>query len=171
MAAEDFFGVVGGDRFYCFAIGNERNSGGRPASTNDLPGLLSRPLLEIERQQLQRWLRAATTPQRVARRSRIVLLADAGEDERQIARRLETTPANVRLWCSRVAQHGISVLQKDAPGRGRKRSISDDTASLIIAAAATPKGDGSLPSVRALAKRFSVSAASVYRILQRPPRR
>lgn len=168
MAAEDFFGVVGGDRLDCFAIGNERNPGDRSAGTNQPPGLLSRPLLEIERRQLQRWLRAATTPQRVARRSRIVLLADAGADERQIARRLATTPSNVRLWCSRVAKHGISVLQKDAPGRGRKRSISDDTAASIIAAAATPNGDGSLPSVRALAKRFSVSPASVYRILRRP---
>lgn len=94
-----------------------------------------------------------------------MLAADDGGHDRDIAERLHTSPVTVRLWCDRVARAGVDVIWRDAPGRGRKRTITPETAARIIAAARAT-GQNPPPTVRALAKAFNVSAASVCRILK-----
>jgi hypothetical protein len=49
-------------------------------------------------QRLEQWAAAGSTPQQVALRCRIVLLASRGEPVAQIARRLNVQRPTVRLW-------------------------------------------------------------------------
>jgi hypothetical protein len=75
-----------------------------------------------DRSMLERWVRAPTTPQRVALRSRIVLLLADGVSARETARRLGISRHTTDLWCSRFTNGGCDELLRDKPGRGRKRT-------------------------------------------------
>ena len=66
---------------------------------------------------MSRWARAGTTPQRVARRCRIVLLAAQGQSNRQIAITLGVTVRTVRRWRERFTSGGPDALLRDAPAR------------------------------------------------------
>jgi transposase len=77
-------------------------------------------LSDQQRQDLQRLLRAHSTPQALLRRIRIVLRA-ADEDQPtnlQIAAELRTSNDTVGLWRRRFARAGQAGLQ-DAPRSGR----------------------------------------------------
>jgi transposase len=74
-----------------------------------------------ERQNLERWLRAPTSPQRVVVRSRIVLLLADGHSGRQVAALLGISRHTVDLWRRRFHVGGSALLLRDRPGRGRKR--------------------------------------------------
>jgi hypothetical protein len=62
-------------------------------------------------------------------RSRIVLLAGEGLQNKQIATALDVAPRMAALWRGRFIEYGIEGLLKDAPRPGRSESIS--RASLI----------------------------------------
>jgi len=86
---------------------------------------LSPSLPDFESSQIQRlepWAAAGSTPQQVALRCRIVLLASRGETVVQIARILGVQRPAVRLWRDRVSREGIGAVWDIAPGRGRKPS-------------------------------------------------
>jgi transposase len=78
-------------------------------------------LTTAERRTLEKWVRARTTPQRVALRSRIVLLLADGLPQREVARRLGVSRHTVGLWRSRYFEGGTGALTHDRPGRGRKQ--------------------------------------------------
>ena len=59
---------------------------------------------------LEHWVRAPTTSQRVAQRSRIVLLALDGVGTRDISSILAVSTATVRLWTKRFAENGPEAL-------------------------------------------------------------
>lgn len=73
-----------------------------------------------QRQDLRRLVRAASTPQALARRARIVLRAT--DDDRptnlQIAQELGCDNDTVAAWRKRFAQHGLEGLL-DRPRSGR----------------------------------------------------
>jgi transposase len=73
-----------------------------------------------DRETLERWIAAGTTPQRVVIRSRIVLLTWKGLTSRLIAAQLGITRKTVDLWCKRYLQGGCNALTHDRVGRGRK---------------------------------------------------
>jgi len=75
-----------------------------------------------DRRSLEQWIRAGTTPQRLARRSRIVLLLADGMSSRAAARALGVSRHTVDLWRQRFEAGGCHALVKDKPGRGRKRA-------------------------------------------------
>jgi transposase len=77
-----------------------------------------------DRSTLEAWVRARTTPQRTALRSRIVLLLDEGHSAREVARRLGVSRHTVDLWRSRYKQEGRESLTRDRPGRGRRPAIA-----------------------------------------------
>ena len=79
-------------------------------------------------------MRAGTTPQRLVFRSRIVLLAASGMPSKHVAQQLDTSQDTVRLWRRRFAAGGPASLQRDAPGRGRKRLISAAREQQVIEA-------------------------------------
>ena len=72
---------------------------------------------------LEHWVRAPTTQQRVALRSRMVLLLGTGLSAREVARRIGVSRHTVDLWRKRYLEEGCDSLTRDRPGRGRKRSF------------------------------------------------
>lgn len=82
-------------------------------------------LADETRNQLQALVRAHSTPQALALRCRIVLLAagDQPPSNQEIAARLGCERHTVGHWRERFAVHGLQGLQ-DAPRSGRPRKFS-----------------------------------------------
>jgi transposase len=127
---------------------------------------------------LERLARLPTTSQRTAFRARIILLADAGQPLRSIARKLGCKPTTVRKWVRRVSAEGVPGL-RDAPRSGRPRRITaHERCSLIAAACAAPdqygldgitewSADLLAGTLVAGGQIAAISARSVQRILAR----
>ena len=79
-------------------------------------------LTSVARLELEKLSRRRTTPVRVAQRSRIILLAADGMQDKQIAQRMGVAPRMAALWRSRFIEHGVEGLMKDAPRPGRTAS-------------------------------------------------
>ena len=118
-----------------------------------------------QRAVLERWVGAQKTPQSVALRARIVLLAAEGEPNSQIARTLAVSRPTVILWRSRFAEGGTAALTETKPGRGRKPTIPAAKVKAIVQATTqtTPPGQTHW-SCRTMAKAHGVSPATVQRI-------
>jgi transposase len=126
----------------------------------------ARPVVcEEERLVLERWVAAHGTPQSVAMRARIVLLAAAGESNSAIARRLAVSRPTVIMWKERFVAGGPAALTEVRPGRGCKRRISAAKVKEIVASTTqtVPPGETHW-SCRTMAKAQSVSPATVQRI-------
>jgi transposase len=121
---------------------------------------------ESDRRRLAAWVRAGTTPQRVTRRARIVLLAAEGRSVRAIAEALGVSERTVMLWRRRYEEHGADALRRDAPGRGRKPSLPREAASRVRALLATDPPEGGRWTIRRLAEATALSRASVHRIVR-----
>lgn len=78
-----------------------------------MPRLAPTPLqlTEVERTQLQQVVKRHSTPQQIALRASIILLADEGLNHRDIARELNISRDMARLWRNRW----LEVSQKDSP--------------------------------------------------------
>lgn len=95
------------------------------------------------RSALQRLVRRHSTAQQIVARARIILAADAGLNNSQIARQLDLTPETVRLWRKRwlafqaVALADLAVAERlsDSPRPGRPADISADQVCQIKAVA------------------------------------
>jgi transposase len=128
----------------------------------------SAPVLVLsveQRVELERLVRAQTTPQSVAKRARIVLAAAAGESNSAVAQRLGVSRPTVIQWRERFAAGGPAVLAETKPGRGRKPSISSAKVRQIVEATLHTKPDGATHwSCRSMAKAQGVSPATVQRI-------
>ena len=120
---------------------------------------------EEQRSVLERWVNAQQTPQSVAQRARIVLLAGAGASNSAIARTLGVSRPTVILWRARFAAGGPQALTETRPGRGRKPTISAARIKAIVHATTqtTPPGQTHW-SCRSMAKAHGVSPATVQRI-------
>jgi transposase len=117
------------------------------------------------RRKLEQQSRRRSTAARVVLRSRIVLLAADGLQNKQIASMLNVAPRMVTLWRGRFLEQGVAGLLKDAPRPGRTPSITTEVAATLIA-----KTTQSIPanathwSTRTMAREMGVSKASVSRI-------
>jgi transposase len=74
-------------------------------------------LMDEQRRELARLLKAPSTPQKIARRCRIVMLAAEGLDNDKIAAELSTSPPTVGLWRQRFVDLGLAGLE-EAPRPG-----------------------------------------------------
>jgi transposase len=118
-----------------------------------------------ERALLERWAAAQKTPQSVALRARIVLLAAAGESNSKIARTLNVSRPTAILWRRRFAEGGAQALTETKPGRGRKPTISAAKIKAIVQATTQTRPPGQTQwSCRTMAKAQAVSPATVQRI-------
>lgn len=97
------------------AVSDVRKELTRPAAPDFALSLTTR-----DRRLLEGWVRSGLTPQRVARRARIILLCAEGLPDREVSRRLDVHRHTVALWRSRVLEEGVETLTRDRPGRGRK---------------------------------------------------
>src|SRR5258706_9572163 len=77
-------------------------------------------LQPAERIQLEQWESAHGTPQQVALRCRIILKAEAGQQNVAIAEGLGVSRPTVQLWRKRVDAQGVGEGSEIAPGRARK---------------------------------------------------
>jgi transposase len=122
-------------------------------------------LSEEDRATLERWTRAHGTPQSVARRAQVILLAAAGESNMAIARAVGVGRPTVIACRRRFVDEGPEGLTRVKPGRGRRPQISQEKVASIIEATlhTTPPGETHW-SCRSMAKAQGVSPATVQRI-------
>jgi transposase len=91
---------------------------------------------------LQRWRRARRTPQQLALRAWIILLAEDGKGVRETARLVGVEAKTVRLWRRRwlAAKDEDSVADRlaDAPRSGAPATFSAEQVRAIVALACEP---------------------------------
>jgi putative transposase len=100
-------------------------------------------LSEIERTALERLIRRHTTAQQVALRGRIILEANTGKNNSQIARELGVSVETVRAWRKRwlalqnIALADLSVQERlsDVPRPGRRSQITAEQICQVMAMA------------------------------------
>jgi len=117
-----------------------------------------------EKRQLETTIRSAIAAVRDVQRARIVLLAAAGKENREIAAQVGLSVKSVSLWRRRFAQDRLKGLQ-DQAGRGRKRTYGPEKVEEIIRTTltTTPK-TATYWSTRAMAKQAGVSQPTISRI-------
>ncbi|EKD67530.1 MAG: hypothetical protein ACD_48C00356G0001 [uncultured bacterium] len=125
------------------------------------------PVSDTEHQILQRLVQAPSTPQGIAKRCRIVLLAQEGIANHSIARALSISRPTVLLWRSKFMTKGSVGLLTIAEGRGRKKEIQQEKIEAIIydTLHTIPK-DATHWSTRTLAKKHTVSHDFIKKIWQ-----
>src|SRR5437764_1977144 len=122
-------------------------------------------LTATEQQELSKWERAATTPQRLARRARIILGSAAGLGTRRLAQQQHLSRTTVQRWRARFLAAGCDGLQ-DRPRRGRPRVLAPTTRALVVALACERPADRGLPLSRYSLAELGAEAASA---LATPP--
>lgn len=114
---------------------------------------------------LQRLERSPLTPQGIALRVRIVLLAGEGLANHFIAKKLETSRPTVLLWRERFIRKGPTGLFHIEEGRGRKPGIAEKRIEAIIDDTLhTTPPDATHWSTRSLAAKHHVSHDFVKKI-------
>jgi transposase len=121
-----------------------------------------------DRARLERWVRGATTPQRVVRRARIVLLSLQGLGADEIAARVGVSRPTVTLWIERFTRSGADALLHDAPGRGRHSSIDPSTLRDRLREAHLLNEHEQPTNLRRAAAFLNVSTSALWRALRKP---
>ena len=129
--------------------------------TSALPLAVSEP----EERILRGLVRAPSTPQGIALRVKIVLLAAEGTANNAIAARLSVSRPTVLLWRKRFFEKGSAGLLVIEEGRGRKPVIQDCVIDAIVEDTlhARPP-DATHWSTRTLGKKHGVSPAFVKKV-------
>jgi len=118
------------------------------------------PILEAQ-------ARSRSLPARLVERSRIVLLAASGKQDKEIARTLHTTPKKVSRWRKRFLQLGLAGLEKDALRPGRTPKIPARLIQRMVEMTTRQKPPNATHwSTRTMAQAVGISEASVRRIWQ-----
>jgi transposase len=116
---------------------------------------------------LERWARGRSTPVRLMQRAKIVLLANRGQENRDIAAEVGVTRQLVGRWRNRFCQLGLDGIVKDAPGRGRKPTVRDALVQTIIEMTTQHKPPNATHwSTRTLARALGTSDSMVRRVWQ-----
>jgi len=117
-----------------------------------------------QREQLLAWARSRSLPQGIASRVRIVLLADEGFNNKEIASQIGLSQATVGKWRSRFLERGLEGLH-DELRSGRPRSISDEkVAELLQKTIQSTPPEKTHWSCRDLATETGISKSTVQRL-------
>lgn len=120
-----------------------------------------------ERQQLATWAHGQRIPHQLVFRSRVILRAAEGLQNKQIARELRTTRITTALWRERFLTSRLQGLLSDAPRSGGPVYVSDATVRAIVDDTLhTRPSHATHWSTRTMAERHGVSAMTVQRIWQ-----
>jgi transposase len=118
-----------------------------------------------ERELLEGFARAGSTPQKIVLRIRIILRSADGVANHGVAAELVTSRPTVLRWRQRFEQAGLEGLLEDAPRPGRKRRLTPEKEEAIVNATLYRKPPGATHwSVRTLAQAQRVSPATVHRV-------
>ncbi len=121
-----------------------------------------------QKAQLESWVRARSTPQKIVLRSRICLLAHAGHGNRQIARQLNTSRPTVLLWRDRFAASGVAGLEHEPPRQASSQRLEDSLIKKIVdTTLQTTPPAATHWSTRTLARHLGVSHMTVARVWDR----
>jgi transposase len=126
-------------------------------------------LTAAQRQQLTRWSRAATTPQRLARRARIILGSAAGLGSRRLAQQERMSRTTVQRWRARFLSAGCAGLQ-DRPRAGRPAVLPPTTRALVIALACERPTERDVPLSRYSLSELAAEAADALGAAGAPSR-
>ena len=126
-------------------------------------------LSDSQRLHIDALLRNGNTPQKVASRCRIVLLAHQGLSNRSIAQQLELSRPTVIALRAAFAEQGLAALTAIRRRRRRAKVLTPELEHKIVdTTVQTRPGDGSTHwSVRTLAKHLGISRTLVHRVWQR----
>ncbi len=114
---------------------------------------------------LESLVSSGKTPQKIALRAHIVLMAARGVSNNQIAKKLKTSRPTVLLWRERFDQFGCPGLIKDCQRPGRKPKISDEKVQEVIERTLHTKPEVATHwSTRSLGKEVGLSHVAVHRI-------
>src|ERR1700691_3662155 len=118
-----------------------------------------------QQEALEQCARARSLSVRLVERARIVLLAAAGKQDKEVAEELGITAHKVARWRKRFLASGMAGLEKDAPRSGRTPSISPTKVKQVIHKTTQEKPAHSTHwSTRTMAAAVGLSAATVRRI-------
>ena len=113
---------------------------------------------------LESWVRRQKTAQRLAFRAKIILHADRGLANQDIAHLLQTSEQAVCKWRVRFLHHRLQGLS-DAPRSGTPRTILDEKVDEVVRKTLTSRPPQATHwSVRELASATGLSSASIQRI-------
>ncbi|MBU1349353.1 IS630 family transposase [Patescibacteria group bacterium] len=122
-------------------------------------------ITEKERIELMRYSRGRSTPARVVLRAKIVLLAAEGKKNKEIVAALKTDPQTVKRWRTRFAVRRLAGIVKDAPRGGRKPSVRERLASLIVKKTTQERPlDATHWSTRSLAVELGTNHTMIHRV-------
>ncbi len=121
-----------------------------------------------ERGILEKLVRSTKTEQRIAQRSRIVLLAAEGLGTNEIGRKLDIRAATVSKWRTRFARKGIDGIY-DAPRSGSPARYGKNTEVRILSKLDEPvPGGESVWTARLLARELGdVSVDHIWRVFRK----
>jgi transposase len=118
-----------------------------------------------QRKTLEQQARGRSLPARVVERSRIVLRAADGLQDKEIASELGIQPKKAARWRKRFLKGGLAALQKDAPRPGRPRIITESRVKKVVTMTTQQNPDNATHwSTRTMAAAAGMSEASVRRI-------
>ena len=122
-------------------------------------------LIDAEREQLTSITRSRTKPLRLVQRANIVLLAERGLENLEIAERLQVSLPLVGRWRRRYAAKKFAGIENDAPRSGRPPTVSAEVVETIVnrTTQETPPGQTHW-SQHSMSKATGVSPSTVCRI-------
>ena len=122
-------------------------------------------LTQDQRQTLQQWARGRSLPARQVERARVVLMAAAGKQDLEIAAEIGISNQKAARWRKRFLLFGLAGLEKDAPGRGRRPTITPVQVQEVISKTTQEKpANATHWSTRTMAEAAGLSEKSVRRI-------
>lgn len=125
-------------------------------------------LTEEEKKTLQQWTRRGKMEQRLVERSRIILLADEGWTNQQIAEKLNTRAARVSKWRQRFGEGRLAGLG-DAARSGAPAIYDAATEKRILSLLdqAPPKGYSQWNGNRLAEALPGINKAHIWRVLRK----
>jgi len=118
-----------------------------------------------QRETLESRARARSATARSVERARIVLLAAAGMQDKQIAAKLRIMPEKAARWRNRFLNGGFAALDQDAPRPGRPTTITPAIVQEVVRKTTREKpANATHWSTRTMAEAVGLSEKSVRRI-------
>jgi transposase len=99
-------------------------------------------LTDPERAELLALTRKGTQRARKCRRAQILLLADEGQTDCQIAAALHAGVATVERLRKRCVEEGLEAALNDKPRPGRERKLDGKQEAFLVALACSPPPEG-----------------------------
>jgi transposase len=123
---------------------------------------------DTQRQQLESWARAGPTPQKVARKCKVILLASQGVSNHAIAQQTGLSRPTILATRAAFSRGGCEALRQPQKRDRSRRVLTPELEQKILnTTLKTRPPDATHWSVRELARHLRVSRMMVHRVWQR----